>query len=222
MRTRMRWLMGAALALLLSPGWAQAAGVNDSLTITITPNAGYSVMITTANVGMDLGTVSLGASTQTVRPSTVTVTSSYATTGLKMTGSMSGLGTQWTYSINTAAQAQDELAAWAVFTDTSVADYAVLGATGTGSNYFVGTTSGVANSNVVGTLQAQVGTGAGPTHFIANAGQAGRKTMASLPTLAADAAAAKAHLWFYFVLPPATTDNFSKLMTFTIAAGAPN
>src|SRR5436190_513653 len=130
MKTKTRWLLRLMAVAWLSPRWAKAAGLSDSLTITITPNAGYSVMITTTNVGLDLGTVALGASTQTVRPSTVTVTSSFAATGLKLTGSMSGAGIPWTYAINTAAQAQDELAAWAVFTDTSVADFAVLGTTG--------------------------------------------------------------------------------------------
>ena len=136
---------------------------------------------------------------------------------------MSGAGVPWTYSINTAAQAQDELAAWAVFTDTSVSNYAVLGTTGTNSNYFIGITSGIANSNVVGTLQTPVGTSAGVSpHFIANAGQPGRKTMAALPTFAADNAASRAHMWMYFVLPPSTTDNNEKYMTFTLAAAGPN
>jgi hypothetical protein len=222
MNNEKRWLTGlAAGLLLLAAGRAIAAG-SDSLTVTITPNAGYSVTVTTTGVGLDMGAVSLGASTQTVRPSTITVTSSYATTGLKLTGSMSGTGTPWTYAANTAAQGTDQLAAWAVFTDTSVADYTVLGTTGTNSNYFTGTLATTAGSGVISTSADQVGTGAGPAQFIAAAGQVGRKTMAALPSNAADLAGSRAHMWMYFVLPPSTTDNNPKRMTFTLTAGAPN
>jgi hypothetical protein len=218
------WL--TTLAVGLGMLWTQGAraAVSDSLTVTITPNAGYSLTLSTANVGLDMGTVNLGASTQTVKPSTVTVTSSFATTGLKLQGSMSGAGTPWTLAQNTAAQGTDQLAAWAVFTDTSITNYAVLGTTGTGSQYFIGTSSGVTGSNVIGTVNAPVGTFTGTSSplFIANAGQAGRKTMASLPPSSSDLAASRAHLWMYFVLPPTTTDNNPKLMTLTLTAGAPN
>ena len=225
MKRTKRWPTALAVGLgMLWAGGAQAAGVSDSLTVTITPNAGYSLTLSTAGVGLDMGTVALGASTQTVRPSTVTVTSSFATTGLKLTGSMSSAGTPWTYAVNTAAQGADQLAAWAVFTDTSISNYAVLGTTGTNSQYFVGTSSGISGSNVIGTVQASIGTFAGATSplFIANAGQPGRKTMASIPTFATDNAGSRAHLWLYFVLPPSTTDGVSKLMTLTLTAGAPN
>lgn len=215
-------VVGLGLGLLLT-GSARAA-ISDSLTVTITPNAGYSLTLSTANVSLDMGVVALGASTQTVKPSTVTITSSFATTGLKMQGSMSGAGTPWTLAQNTAAQGLDQLAAWAVFTDTSISNYAVLGTTGTGSTYFIGTTSGTANSNVIGTVNAPVGTFTGSSSplFIASAGAAGRKTMASLPPVTTDAPASRAHLWMYFVLPPTTTDGNAKLMTLTLTAGAPN
>ncbi|MBI5245834.1 MAG: hypothetical protein HY923_01535 [Elusimicrobia bacterium] len=216
----------AALAVVLGMTWAQSAraAVSDSLTVTITPNAGYSLTLSTATTGLDMGTVPLGASTQTVNPSTVTITSSFATTGLKLQGSMGGAGTPWTFAQNTAAQGSDQLAAWAVFTDTSINNYAVLGTTGTNSNYFVGTTSGTTGSNVIGSLLAPVGTftGSSSPQFIANAGQAGRKTMASLPTFASDPNASRSFLWMYFVLPPATTDGNAKLVTLTLTAGAPN
>jgi hypothetical protein len=226
MKREKRWLTGLAAALsLLAAGRARAATANtDSLTVTIIPNAGYSVVVTTTNVGLDLGVVNLGASTQTVRPSTITVTSSYATTGLKLTGSMStNGGVPWTYAIDTSLQGSDQLAAWAVFTDTSVSDYTTLGSTGTGATYFLGTSSGAAGSNVVGTVTTPVGTSAGVSpHFIANSAQAGYKTMAALPSSAADLASSRAHMWMYFVLPPATTDNNAKYMTFTLSAAAPN
>lgn len=219
-----RWL--TALAVVLGMTWAQSAraGVADSLTVTITPNAGYSLTLSTANVGLDMGTVPLGASTQTVRPSTVTITSSFATTGLRLQGSMSSAGTPWTFAQNTAAQGADQLAAWAVFTDTSMSNYAVLGSTGGGSTYFVGTSSGVTGSNVIGTVNAPVGTFTGSSSplFIADVGAAGRKTMASLPPSSVDGPASRAHLWMYFVLPPSTTDGVAKLMTLTLTAGAPN
>ena len=224
MKAKGRWTTAlAAVVMLLCAGEARAA-ISDSLTVTIVPNAGYSLTLSTTNVGLNMGTVSLGASTQTVKPSTVTITSSYAATGLKLQGSMSGAGTPWTLAQNTAAQGLDQLAAWAVFTDTSISNYAVLGTTGTNSNYFIGTSSGVAGSNVIGTVQAPVGTFTGSSSplFIANSSQAGYKTMASLPTQAIDPAGSRAHLWMYFVLPPSTTDNNAKLMTLTLTAGAPN
>ena len=227
MNTKTRWKVGG-LALALGLAWAlpkaASAATTDSLTVTVTPNAAYSVTITTTNVVLNLGTVSLSASTQTVKPSTVTVNSSYAATGLKLQGTMGGTGTPWTFAINSAAQTTDQLAAWAVFTDTSVTSYTTLGATGTGSNYFTGTSSGIANTTLVGTGNTGVGNGAASSlpEFIAAAGQTGFKTMASIPSSAVDAAASKAHMWMYFVLPPATTDNNAKLVTFTLTAGAPN
>jgi hypothetical protein len=140
---------------------------------------------------------------------------------LKLAGQITqASGTPWTFASNTAAIGSDQLAAWVVFTDTSVASTAALGLPG--GNYFRGTTPNTANSGVVDTGSRQVGTGAGNTQFIAAAGSAGYKTMASLPSSGVDLAASRAHMWMYFTLPQATTDLVTKNVTFTLTAGAPN
>ena len=229
MKTRRKKWLGAAFGLLAVAGLTQGAhatGPNgaqqDSLTVTITPTASYAVKITTFSSGPDLGSVGLGLSTQTVTPSTVTITSSYATTGLTLRGQIQGAH-PWSFAANTSAQIGDELAAWAVFTDTSVTGIATLGVPG--GNYFRGNLANTSNSNVVDAGGArQVGTGAGNVQFIAASGVAGYKTMAALPPTSIDTAASKSHLWLYFVLPPATSDVTlaTQYVTFTLSAGPPN
>ena len=97
--TNMKRLKKIALALALGLGLAHVsqAAVTDQLVVTITPNAYYSVAIDTANVVLDLGTVALTASTQTVRPSTVTILSTFATTDLRLQGAITSAGTPWTF-----------------------------------------------------------------------------------------------------------------------------
>jgi hypothetical protein len=75
MKHTMKVLMALAFGFAMTK--AAHAAVSDSLTVTITPNAFYAVDIDTDNVHLDMGTVTLGASTQTVRPSTVTIQSTY-------------------------------------------------------------------------------------------------------------------------------------------------
>src|SRR2546423_835565 len=118
---KMKRITKVALALALGLGLTQAvhAAVSDSLTVTITPNAFYAVDIDTGNVSLDLGTVGLNASTQTVQPSTVTVQSTYATTDLKLVGSISSVGTAWSFDDDTSTSDNDKLAAWATFTSVA-------------------------------------------------------------------------------------------------------
>jgi hypothetical protein len=218
MKTKLRVAAAAALMALASAAYA---GTQDSLTVTITPTASYGVTVTTTAVNLNFNSAALGSSIQTASPSTVTVTSSYASTGLKLAGQITqASGTPWTFAANTASIGSDQLAAWVVFTDTSVASTAGLG-TGNGA-YFRGTLANTNNSNVVSTSNNQVGTGAGNTQFIATPGSAGYKTMASLPPSGVDLAASRAHMWMYFTLPQATTDLVTKNVTFTLTAGAPN
>jgi len=218
MKTKIRLAAAAALMALSSAAYA---GTQDSLTVTITPTASYGVTLTTTAVNLNFNSAALGSSIQTASPSTVTVTSSYASTGLKLAGQITqASGTPWTFAGNTASIGSDQLAAWVVFTDTSVASTAALGVPG--GNYFRGTLANTNNSNVVSTSNNQVGTGAGNTQFIAASGATGYKTMAALPPSGVDAAAAHAHMWMYFTLPQATTDLVTKNVTFTLTAGAPN
>ena len=211
-------------------GAAAQAASTDTLTVTIRPNAGYTVTISTWIGGADLGAVDLGASTRTVAPSTVTITSSYAYTGLKLQGSIQSGGTPWTFAPNVSAQAADQLAAWAVFTDTSVGSYAVLGSTGGGATHFLGTAGPGLGSNVVGASSEMVGvTGntcptesATAARFITTSAQAGFKKMGCLKPMSQDTGSARSHLWLYFVLPPATTSTNAQNVSFTLYAAAPN
>lgn len=205
----------AALGVLIGLAGTARAGTSDALTVTITPTAAYSVTVTTTNVVLNLGSVGLNTSTQTVRPSTITVTSSYAQTNLQMQGIMAGAGTPWTFASNTASLGNNQLATWAVFTDTSVTV-----APAQGANYFVGTVPGAAGSDVVDTTQRNIGGVAGTGLFITGTtGSAGYKQMTNLPPNTVDLPASRAHLWTYFTLPPTTTDNNAKLVTFVITAG---
>ena len=100
----------AVLAVALGFTTLARAAVSDSLTVTITPNAFYAVDIDTSNfAGMNLGTVDLAASTQTVLPSTVTIQSTYATTDLRLQGSIASAGTPWTFDADTSSNQDDSL-----------------------------------------------------------------------------------------------------------------
>lgn len=229
---RSRWCTAALAALgalWLPAGPARAAGVTDSLTVTITPTASYVVTITTAASGANLGSVALGLSTQTVTPSTVTITSSYAYTGLQLQGAIASAGTAWSFAPNTAAAGLDQLSTWAVFTDTGMST--MPAGPGGAGNYWVGTAPGN-SSNVVSTALSKVGgsgnacpgteTATNP-QFVAAAAAAGYKKMGCLKPFAVDAGSSKSHLWLFFTLPPASTNGTSaQNVTFTLTAGTPN
>jgi len=205
-------VLAVALGLL-----AQArAAVSDSLTVTITPNAFYAVDIDTANVVLDLGTVDLAASTQTVQPSTVTIQSTYATTDLRLQGAISSAGTPWTFDADTSSNESDALQAWGVF--TTVARSSAPTQT---SGYFSGTQPGVNDSDVISTTNRYVGTQGGVTNqFEAAGADFAFKDMDSL--VPAPLAAAYSHLWLMFRLPSSTTDTSAQDVSIVLTAVAPN
>lgn len=226
MKTKARWKMWVMTAALAATATAARANTADSLTVTITPTASYSVVVTTTPAGyLNLGSVGLNTSTQTVQPSTITVNSSFAYTGLSLSAAItSPSGTPWTFSANTAAPALDKLAAWVVFTDTSVQTQPALGS-------FLGTTPG-AGSDVVQAASLAVGNtgnggacptlGAGGKSYIWGSTTAGYKPMECAPTTANDAAGGLSFMWMKFTLPPTTTDGtHAQLITYTLTAGAP-
>jgi hypothetical protein len=198
--------MGIALAFTK----VSHAAVSDALTVTITPNAFYALDIDTATVNLDMGTVTLGASTQTVSPSTVTIQSTYATTDVKLQGSISG---GWSFDSNTASSEQDALAAWGTF--TSIARSSVPAQT---ADYFAGTVPGAASSDVIDTSSRYVGTSAtdGTSNLFENA------SGFDLRDLDALAVNAQAELWLYFRLPSATSSSSAKSVTITLTAVQPN
>lgn len=208
----------AALALLAGLAGQAWAVDTDSLTVTITPTAAYSLTVTTVSAQMDLGVVPLSGSTWTVRAATVTVTSSYTSTDLALLGTMLSGG--WNLeTVNALAPTADKLGAWAVFTDTGVA-----ASPGQASGYFSGSTPNTDDSDVINNIVEDVGTGAdAKKQFVAVAGDAGYRSMEDMPsTLSGDAAAATSLLWLRFKLPPTTTNLDPKLLQITISAGAPN
>lgn len=222
MNTKRKW--AAALIAALGLAWAGAAQANtpseDSLTVTVSPIAAYSMTLSTglAANSFALGSVGLGLSTFTVNPATVTITSSYATTGLTLQGLLSG---GWSLETgNTGLKALDKLAAWAVFTDTgvslasSVAGYGgAFGGTAANANssgVLSGTAYGVGNATTPGTAM-----------FVETAGQPNYKSMYHLPTQVVDAGGSMAHLWLKLTLPNTTTSNTQKSLTVVVTAAAP-
>jgi hypothetical protein len=193
-----------ALAVWLGCGALAQAGIpSDSLVITIAPNAYYAVSIDTDNVGLDLGAVELGGSTQTVNASTVTIDSTYASTELELTGAITCAGGQeWTFDADTSNQEGDYLAGWAVFADTE---------TVTSAPAFNGNVPGAANSDVIsaGTLDVGDDDGAEVNLF-----EDASKQMNNL------AKSAKAHAWFKFRLPDSSTSGSDKPQSITITLTA--
>lgn len=213
----MRTLKKFILGLLVTAPWTVMAASTDTLTVTILPNAYYAVDIDTANVGLDLGTLSMGASTQTVRPSTVSIQSTFATTDLKLQGSIDSAGTPWTFDTSSATVEADSLAAWATF--TSVARSSAPSQSG---DYFSGTVPGAAGSDMISSSNYYVGSSLsdGTSNLFETNSGFGSKDMDALPP--EPNAAAKAHLWLYFRLPNATTSSAAQNISITITAVAPD
>ena len=210
------WL--AALGVILGLGWTTDASAyvfvsSDSLTVTITPNANYSLDIDTATASLDLGVLALDASTFTVKPATVTIGSSFATTDVRVLTQITG---GWTLDANTATREDDALQAWAVFSDTGLPSSPVS------AGAFSGTVFGANNSDVLGVTTAQyAGTNAGVTQYVLGAGEADYKTMDGIPSNSVDAPASSAHLWLKFRLPLVTTVVAAQNVTVTLGAAAP-
>ena len=214
----MKRITKVALALAFGLGLVQVskAAVSDQLTVTITPNAYYAVDIDTANVALDLGTVALAASTQTVSPSTVTIQSTFATTDLRLQGSIASAGTVWSFDGDTSTQELDSLAAWAVFTTIAHST-----APAQASGYFSGTLPGVNDSDVISTTNRYVGTQAGLTNqFEAASGDHGFKDMDALPPT--PNALGTALLWLRFRLPLITTTSNPQNISIVLTAVAPS
>jgi hypothetical protein len=186
------------------------------LTVTITPNAFYAVDIDTTNVVLDLGTVDLAASTQTVQPSTVTIESSFATTDLQLQGFINSAGTPWTFDADTSSNEQDALQAWGVF--TSIAHSTAPAQSG---GYFSGTQPGVNDSDVISNTNRYVGTQGGVNNlFEAASGEHGFKDMDALAP--SPNPLATSLLWLNFRLPSNTTTTNAQNISIVLTAVAPN
>jgi len=207
------------LGLILAIAWSVMSRVNaatsDSLTVSVIPNAYYAVDIDTENVNLDLGWVELGASTQTVAPSTVTIQSTFAATDLKIQGNIDSSGTPWSFDSDSTTVETDNLAVWATF--TSVLRSSPPSQT---NDYFSGTIPGSPGCDMVDGQDRYVGTGGGTTNlFENNSGFDAQEMDGLLPDPYPNS---KSHLWLYFRLPGSTTSNLPQKITFTITATAPN
>lgn len=193
------------------------AASTDSVTVTVRPNAYYAVTIDTGNVVMDLGTVDLNTATQTVRPATVTVQSTFATTDLKLRGSISSAVTPWTFDDDSTSSEPDKIAAWATFTSVQRSSVPAMA-----GDYFSGTAPAAVGSDVLSASDRYAGSSAsdGTTDLFETNSGFDAKNMDALPP--DPDPAAKSHLWLYFRLPSATSTGDLQNVTVTVTATAPN
>jgi hypothetical protein len=212
-RLSIAWVLAFVLGLVVSK--AHAAD-NDSLTVTITPNAFYAVDIDTASVVLDLGSMALSASTQTVQPATVTIQSTYAQTDLTLIGNITAPGgTPWTFDASSASVNPNELAAWATFTTVSRSSAPIQE-----SGYFSGTAPNVDDSDLISGTARYVGTNGS----IDNLFEAGAADFAfkDMDALAPDPdPLAKSHLWLYFRMPSASSSSVAQNISVTLTAVQP-
>jgi len=200
------------IALALGLGFASTAraATSGALTVTITPNAFYAIAIDTTNVALNMGTVALAASTQTVSPSTVTIQSTYASTDITLQGAITAGSNPWSFSADSTTLTNDQLAAWATFTTVARSSVPAQG------SYFSGTVPGAANSSMVDASARYAGTGSG------HAGLFTTSALFDSATVDHIAVNAKSQLWLYFRLPPTSTGNAAQNITLTLTAVAPN
>ena len=207
MKTQKRWLAALGMALgmaLVSVRPAGATGANsDSVTVTISPLASYLLLVSTGSPtgGLSLGTVDALISTFTVNPTTVTVYSSYAQTGIELEGLLSGGMTLETNSANLATDS-DKMSVWAVFSDTGLAAAPTAGGAAMPSANFQGTTVGTASSTIVTSAFVNVGGLTTLKYYVLPDSHANKKRMAGLPTNATDAGGSMSHLWLGLKMSP--------------------
>ena len=184
-----------------------------AMVVRITPRADRGVEISTGNVNLNLGTLDLGASTQTVSPATVTFTGNMSSTELDLEASISG---GWSFDGNplsfaSTAAAANLLNVWATFTSVSTTT-----APSQGDEYFrVGSSSGAkitSASNVATAAHVGTFTGTGIGLFENNEGSSG--------DLDSVIPGSVRHLWTYFRLPPTTSVTGAQDINFILSVRA--
>ena len=202
--------LAVALGLVLGLSKGVMAQTSELLTVTIQPNAFYSLLIDTDTGGLNLGQVNLSASTQTVLPATVTINSTFATTDIRLDGVIASAGTPWTFDDDTTSIEGEKLATWATFSAVTHTT-----APAQGGEYFAGTTPGDAASDVVDTTNQYVGTGGGSTDkYEVTAGT-------HLIQMDGQAISAESHLWLFFRMPSSSITSDPQLITITLTAVQP-
>ena len=229
MKKHMKKLAGLASSLFLALGVLvmDATSVhadfdisNDSaaMVIRIRPNVDRSVTISTSDIGMDLGYVTMGASTFTVRPATVTIGGNVSNTELSLAAQITG---GWvfdnTQTITSTASSANVLHTFVQFTAVSTGlapaqdnEYFRVGTTSgskivptnTGPN-FAGVPVGFAGSNGIGRFENNA----------ENNGPSPADMDGITPT-------ATRHMYAYFTLPPITTIATDQDIQFTLTVRA--
>ena len=198
----------AFLAGFTQEASATAISTNNAagIVVRITPNVDRGVVISSGDVNLNLGTVDLGASTQTVRPATVTIQGNLTNTELNMDGVITG---GWSYD-NTQARTStgtNLLNVWATFTSISTAT-----APSQDDEYFrVGTSSGaklISPDGTFGTAAIGLSGSDGFGRFESNGDTADMDVMSP---------ADQRHLWFFFTLPPQTDDFTEQQINFVLS-----
>ena len=185
-----------------------------AMIVRITPNADRGVQISTGNVHLDLGAVDLGASTQTVRPATVTITGNMIECELDLAAAISG---GWVFENfqQLDSTGANQLNAWVQFTSVSTGlapaqDY----------EYFrVGTTSGSKITSLTQSFAATavgIAAGSGVGRFENNEGNASPNP-ADMDSMTP---AAYRHMFTYFRLPPTTSVTGAQDINFTLSVRA--
>ncbi len=213
---RKKWACAVLMGLLAlgaetRTAWATADSTNNqaSLTITILPNIDLGVSIDTNSVILDLGTLDLSMTTQTVRPATVTILGTLASDGSQTTGQELDLSLTFTGgwdldtspSVDTTDAETDMIAVYALFSDTSLSKAPTAGQFSSENGGFVSTAQRAGGAGGDGAQFEKAGGGALPGDGMDH-----------------KSAGDKAHLWMLLRLPSATTDSTAKTVTLTATA----
>ena len=200
-------LFGLALAVMKEAAYAaETAGI----TISMTPNVSFGVTLDTTGIQMDLGTLSLGATAQLLKPATMTITGTWAQQEVNVGAQITSAGTPWAFdtSPSTAPNTGTAINALAAFTIfTSIAE----GASPTGDQFGVDITNPVKSKavGIPGWTTRAGGEGGTGERFALSDG-----VMDNLPV------GTKRHVWFYFRLPNTTTSGQKQDVMFTLTATA--
>ena len=206
-----------ALLTVLVTGTAKAAdpdGSNNSdmIRVRITPNADYGVQIDTGNLNdvaggvIDMGAMTLGQSTWTVRPATVTILGTVSfrtgTSGQELNVTVDLEGTEWL--VDTTPQINglgpvDELSTFVLFSATT------LSAAPAASEF-------LASGGVVSESAIRAGDSTGDTDTTYEQTGGGATDMNNLSVTNAK------HMWLYFGLPSATSTGNAQHLTVTLTA----
>ena len=218
MHKHMKKLLGLAGVLFLAIGMvkpAHAVYVGDSISsnnaagmvVRITPNADRGVQISTSDVNMNLGTVDLGVSTQTVTPATVTIQGNMSGCELELSASITG---GWVFQNfqSRSSTGTNQLNVWATF--TSIATNTIP-STPDDEYFRVGVTSGAKLIALGPTFAAT------PIGLIGNSGYGRFETNEPAADMDDMIAGYVRHLWTYYTLPPTTSITGQQSINFVLS-----